>query len=845
MWTEVIINTELIMTILETARHFIADFLRDARLGFRVLRKSPGFALVAILTLALGIGANTAIFSIVDGVLLKPLPFFEPSRLVTLWERHPVKGIVQENVSPPDFADWSAQQRVFQRMAYWTGPAESNFVGEDGTEKVRASYASSDLFPTLGVTPILGRTFTADEDLREGNKVAVLGYEFWQRRFSGDTNVIGKTITIDTFGKRDYTIVGVLPRGFRFPDDTELWLPSGWNGLSRDRRGGHWLTVIARLKDGASLEAVAAEMNTIQGGIAQQFPDVVIGTHVVVLPLLEHTLGFRLRSALLVLLAIVACVLLIACANVANLALARAAARQRELAVRLAVGASRLRLVRQLMTESLLLAFIGGVAGVLLAIVIVRLIIFFNAGHVPRLEEAHVDARVLLFTLVVSLATGLLAGLAPAWQFTRPDLNSALKGEGGIGNLNRGRLRGVLVVAQLSLALILVVGAGLMTRSLLSLVRLDHGFDRSRLVTARIDYSVHGFTTWVQPTATRPQVKLREFLERLRSSPGVQYAGATGGLPGGQGAMRPFSLAIENRATAPGSLPVTANFQGITPDYFRAMAIPQLQGRQFDESDQLESKAVAIVNDAFVKRYFPGENPIGKRIAMFGRNPGELSNNPFSDSPWTEIVGVVGDVRRLTLEATLVPDVFRPYWQWPMQTPTLVVRENTGGAGVATAIRSELRAVSPNVPVPRVRTMDDLLSDVVAQPRFYTVLSALFGGVAVLLAVIGIYGVMACSVEQRRKEIGIRVALGAAPSGIARLILGGGMKLTIIGIGIGLVVAAMLTRVLRSLLFGIDPLDPLTYVLAGAVMVAASLAACIAPAYRAVRADPLIAIRHE
>jgi putative ABC transport system permease protein len=730
-------------------------------------------------------------------------------------------------------------------MAYWTGPAESNFVALDGTEKVRASYASSELFSTLGVAPLIGRTFTADEDLKDGNKVAVLGYEFWQRRFSGDASVIGRTLTIDTFGKRDYVIVGVLPRGFRFPDNTELWLPAGWNGLSRDRRQGHWLTVIARLKDGVSLEAASAEMNVIQAGIAQQFPAVVIGTEVVVLPLLEHTLGFRLRSALLVLLAIVVCVLLIACGNVANLALARVASRQRELAVRVAVGASRLRLARQLMTESVLLAVIGGAAGLLLSIVIIRLIVLFNAGYVPRLEEAHVDTRVLLFTFFVSLATGLLAGLAPAWQFTRPDLNKVLKGAGGTGNINRGRLRGILVVAQLSLAIVLVVGAGLMTRSLLSLVRLDHGFDRSRLVTARLDYSVHGFTTWVQPTATRPQFKLRELLERLRTNSAVQYAGAIGGLPGGQGAMRPFPIALENRSATAGMPPVTATFQGVTPDYFRAMAIPQLQGRQFDESDQLEDKAVAIVNDTFAKRYFPGEEVIGKRIAMFGRNPGELANNPFSNSPWIEIVGVVGDVRRLTLEATRVPDVFRPYWQWPMQTPTLVVRETTGAGGVAAAIRADLRAVSPNVPTPQVRTMDDLLSDVIAQPRFYTILSALFGGVALLLAVIGVYGVMSYSVEQRRKEIGIRVALGAVPRRIAGLIVGSGLRLTLIGMGVGLVAAAALTRVLRSLLFGIDALDPATFAIAGVVMIAASLTACLAPAWRAMRADPLAAIRQE
>ncbi len=820
--------------------------IQDIRFGLRILRKNPGYTLVAVLTLALGIGANTAIFSIVNRVLLQPLPYPDAERLVTLWERNPLKGIENENVSPPDFADWSAQQRSFERLAFWTGPGEFNLVQPDGVRKVRTAYASAELFPTLGVAPLIGRTFLAEEDRPQGNQVALIAHDFWQSHFALDPDVLGKTLTVDTFGRRDYTIIGVLPRNFRFPDETEVWLPAGWNGLPRDRRAGPWLTVLARLKSGVTPATAQTEMDAIQRRIAERHANVVIGTHVAVIPLLERTLGVRLRPALMSLSVIVFCLLLIACANVANLSLARAAARQKEIAVRLALGASRLRLARQLITESLLLALIGGVFGLLLAVLIVRLVVAFNQGHIPRLENVQLDGTMLLLSTTVSLATGLLSGLAPALQFSKPDLNRALKDgdRGDSAGLDRSRLRGLLVVTQIALALVLVVGAGLMTRSFVRLTRIDRGFNSERLVTVNLDFSVQGFTTWIQPTSTRPQLTLQEIMSRLRTLPGVRSVGAIGGLPRGPGALR-GSLAIENRASDAAGPGVKANFQGVTPDYFVAMGIPLLRGRTFTDDDKLEASSVAIINATLANRYFPNEDPIGKRIAMYGRNPGELATPPLSTSPWIEIVGVVGDVRRMSLEAAQVPDVFWPYWQWPMQTPTVVIRSDGETGALANLIRAEVRSVNKNLPQPSVQSMDEVLSDVVAQPRFYTLLSALFGGMALLLASIGIYGVMAYAVNQRTREIGIRIALGALPADVMRLVIARGLKLTLIGVGTGLGLAIGLTRLLASLLFGLSTSDPLTFAAGLIALIGASTLACYLPARRAVALDPMTSLRHE
>jgi predicted permease len=818
------------------------SFWQDLRYGIRMLVKNPGFVSVAVLTLALGIGANTAIFTVVNGVMLRPLPYEEPERLVMLWEINPRRNIEQQRVTPPNLAEWREQSRIFEKIAHWSGNGEFNLVTSDGVEKVWCAYVSSSLFSTLGVRPQLGRAFLPEEDQREGNRVAIIGYEYWQRRYAGDPNVIGRTLTVDTYGRRDYTIVGVMPLGFRFPDRTEIWLPVGWDGIPRDRRGGHWLSVIARLKDGATLEQAQAEMNTIQARIEQQYREALIGSQVAIVPLLEQTLGRNLRWALLILWGVVACVLLIACANVANLLLARAADRQKEIAIRLALGGSRWRMIRQLLTESLLLALIGGVIGVLLANWSLDLLIAFNADHVPRLSETRLDGRSLAFTLMITCLTALIFGLAPAWQTTKPDLNVALKdsGRGMTDGWRRSRLRHLLVVTEIALSMVLLIGAGLMLRSFAQLTQVDRGFQPDHLLTATLDFSVSGFTTWVRPTETRPQVTVRELLERLKNQPGVQSVAAVSDKAG-------FQITVENRQTGVEEDYPRTSYQGVTQDYFQAMGIPMLQGRTFTESDALEAPRVAILTASVAKRCFPNENAIGKRIHPGRLNPGQVAKpDPYTNqSMWTEIVGVVADVKSVNLNPQVEANVFVPYWQWPMRSPTLVVRTAGNPANLAAGLYSEVKALNKNLPTPKVQTMNERLSDVVAEPRFQTLLIGLFGILTLALVTAGIYGVVSYSVSQRTHEIGVRMALGAQPRGVLRMVLGQVMKLALVGIGIGLVGALMLTRLLKTLLFGVKATDPLTFVLTALLLAGVVLVASYLPARRAAKVDPMVALRCE
>src|SRR5215475_3474998 len=549
--------------------------LQDLRYGARMLLKNPGFALIAVITLSLGVGANTAIFTVVNGVLLRPLPYDEPDRLVMLWEADPRRNIEQQRVAPPNLVEWREQSRSFENIAYWTGNDEFNLVMADGVEKARCAYVTSSLFSTLRVRPQLGRAFLPEEDRTEGDRAALLSYEYWRRRFASDPNVIGRTLTVDTFGRRDYTIVGVMQPGFNFPNRTEIWLPVGWDGIPRARRGP-WLSVIARLKDGVSPKQAQAELGAIQSRIEQRNREA--SSSAVIIPLLEQTLGARLRSALLILWGVVTCVLLIACANVANLLLARAADRQKEIALRLALGGTRFRMIRQLLTESMLLASLGAVLGVALAGWSLKLLIAFNADHIPRLSETRLDGRSLAFTMSVACLTGLLFGLAPAWQTTRPDLNVALKdgGRGATGGSQRNRLRAVLIVAEVALSMVLLVGAGLMIRSFTQMTRVDRGFRPEHLLTAKLDFSISGFTTWVRPTETRPQVTIRELIERLKNQPGVQSVGAEGIKAG-------FQLTVENRQTGADDDYPRVSLQGVSPDYFRAMWIILFKGRASTE----------------------------------------------------------------------------------------------------------------------------------------------------------------------------------------------------------------------------------------------------------------------
>ena len=822
--------------------------MNDLRFAFRQLLKYPGFTAVAVLTLALGIGANTALFSVVNGVLLRPLPFHEHDRLVTLWESSPTQGVDQQNVSPPNFADWQAQGSAFEEMAFWTGPNDFNLVTRDGSEKVRESYASSSLFRLLRVEPQLGRGFLAEEDREKGPQTAVISHRLWQERFGGNRELIGQSLTVDTYARRTYTIVGVMPPGFQFPGDTELWLPAGWNGLPLNRRGGHWLNVLARLKSGVTLAQAKAEMNAIQARVAQQNPGAGMASEVSVVPLLQQTVGRNMRTALLVLWGVVVGVLLIACANVANLMLARAASRQKEIALRLALGAGRWRVMRQLLTESILLALLGGGVGTLLSYWGVKVFVAASPANIPRLAEVSLDGAALCFTVVTAVLTGIIFGLAPAWQFSRADLNETLK-EGtrsASSGTAAGRTRSLLVVAEVALATVLLVGAGLMLQSFAKLLTTDRGFRAEQLLTVELDFSVAGFTSWVHPTETRPQVRLRELMDRVRQLPGVESAGAAyrflrkDNLPPVNWPFVIFGRPPPGEGKRP-----TAEHGAITPGYIRTLGMRLMRGRDFTEADLLGAPGVALVNESFVRRFFPNEEPLGQHVTLEG-TPGPLGATDVYGLPmWSEIVGVVSDVKSLSAQPEAAPEIFRSYWQWPMQSPILFVRTSGNPTALIAAIRRETKSVIPSLPSPKIRLMTERVGESMAQPRFQAGLLNLFGGVALLLATCGIYGVLAYAVTQRQREIGVRLALGAQKRNVLSLVIGQGMRLALTGVAIGIVAALALTRVIRSLLYGVTPTDPVTFVFVSLLLGGVALLACWLPARRAAKIDPMEALRYE
>ena len=825
--------------------------LQDIRFGFRLLRKNPGFTTVAVITLAIGIGANTAIFSIINGVLLKPLAYPEPDRLVTLWERDGKRGVEQQRVSGPNYLDWRAQNTVLSDMAVspgWSGSEQFNIVLNDITVKVPGSYTSASLFTTLGMKPLLGRPFLPEEDRKEGNRVAVLGYGMWQRYFGGDTNVIGRTLTVDTYGRREYTIVGVMPPGFKSAGQCELWLPLGWMGVTLDqRRSAHWHKVIARMKAGVTLEQAQSELSAIQSRIQQTHPGEIVSSDVAVVPLLDHALGQNMRRALLVLWGAVAVVLLIACANVANLMLARAATRQKEIALRCALGAGRWRIVRQLLIESLLLATIGGGLGVLLGWWGLHLFIAGAPANIPRLDEVSLDLRALAFTIGISLVTGLLFGLAPAWQFSRPDLNESLKESTRAASAGIGahRMRNALIVAEVAFSLVLLTGAGLMIQSFARMWRAERGFQPEHLLSAELDFSVSGFTTWVQETSTRPQVPLQELIEHLRSFPGVQAVGAGSKLLRRENLPPNESISILGRPAVKPEEQPTAEFKGITPDWVRALGAHLLRGRDITESDTLKVPGAVLINETMARRYFPNEDPLGKHLKMGINQPPLGATNNRGLFEWSQIVGIVSDVKSLNPHPEAVPEVYQSYWQWPMQNPTLLLRTTGDPLTLAAAIRRETKAVIPNLPSPIIRTMDDLLSETVAPTRIQTALLSLFAGIALLLSAVGLYGVLAYSVAQRTHEIGVRMALGAQKHNVLSLIIGQGMKLVLVGLGIGVAAALGLTRFMRSLLYEVDVTDPVTFIAGSLFLVVTALIACWLPARRAAKIEPMVALRGE
>ncbi|HKA20807.1 MAG TPA: ABC transporter permease [Blastocatellia bacterium] len=804
----------------------MSTLIQDLRYAARMMIKQPLFFGVAVIALALGIGANTAIFTVVNGVLLQPLPHDHPDQLVWLWDSLP--KLPTAPTSAPEFLDWRDQNQSFEHLAAFQG---GNIFVDDGNavEDTPIGLVTVDFFSVFRVKPLLGRTFAEEETLPGRHRVVVLSQSLWQKRFGSDPNILGQTIKLMGI---PHTIVGVLPAGFSFPNEAQIWRPIPIDPKTLDR-GPHYLRVVGRLKSGVPLPQAQAEMSTIASRLSEQHPEKTAG-HGIKLELLRNVIVGDIGTALFVLLGAVGFVLLIACANVANLLLARANARQREIAIRTALGASRGRVVRQLLTESVLLSLAGGAAGVLIALWGVGALISLSPDTIPRVKEIHVDFRVASFALLVSLVTGVVFGLAPALQVSKPNLTDALKESGRTtGGVQRNRLRSSLVVLEIALSLVLLIGAGLMIKSFAKLNRINPGFNPNNLLTMGVTLLRTNY-----PEDENVAAFYSQMLDRLNSTPGVQSAGAITELPL-SGGNTSDNFTIEGRPPIAKQDQPLAECRVVTPHYFESMGIPLLQGRDFLYTDTKQTPNVALINEAFARRHFPGEDPLGHRLSLQGQ-----SRDPLL------IVGIVGDVRDLTLEEPATPEIYFPYLQNPLfdsfeRSVTVVVRTKSSPTGMVEGLRAELLSMDKTLPVYALKPMTEYLSDSLSKRRFNLVLLSVFAAVAVLLAAVGIYGVISYVVSQRTHEIGIRVAVGAHSIDILRLIVGQAMILTLVGIAIGIGAALALTRLMESLLFDVSVTDPLTFVVISAVLTSVALAACFVPALRATRVDPMIALRYE
>ncbi len=799
------------------------NLLQDMRYGFRMLLKRPGFTAIAVLTLALGIGANTAIFSVVNGVLLRPLPFAESDRLVRVYEKRLKLGRLRNPVSAPDFFDWRSQNQVFEEIAAYT-EWNTNLTGGEEPERVAGTVSTAALFSVLGVQPALGRAFLPEEDQPNANRVVLLSHGLWQRRFGADPGVVGKPIVLNGV---NFTVIGVMPSGFEFPfKETELWAPLGLDPADPGGRGGHFLDVVARLKPGVTLQQAQSNMDVIAGELEKQY-QVNTGHGVNIFPLFEEIIG-SVRPALMVLLGAVGFVLLIACANVANLLLVRTVGRQKEIAIRTTLGASRRRIIQQLLTESILLGVLGGVLGLLLAYWGTDLLISISPADMPRVSEITIDRRVLGFTFAISLLTGVIFGLLPAFQALRVNVNESLKveGRGSIGSSSRSRARSILIVTEVALALVLLVGAGLLIKSFKRLQDVDPGFKADQVLTMQLSLPRAKYSKPEQQTAFVQQV-----LERIKAVPGVGSVSTVVGPPlSGINASRYFQ--IEGRPPQPVGEGFNTHYNLASPEYFHTLSIPMLAGRDFSRQDVIGTPEVVIINQAMARRFWPNQDPLGQRLRI-------------SEEPWRTVVGIVGDVRHNGLDEEPKPEMFYPIMQTPLPFMTLMVRSTTDEKSLVASIQREIRAVDADQPVFSVKTMEQLVDESVSSRRLNMILLTTFAVVALTLAALGIYGVMAYSVGQRTHEIGVRMALGAQPGDVLRMIVGQGMILTFIGVGIGLIAAIALTRLMASLLYGVTATDPWTFAGVALVLSLVALLASFIPARRATKVDPMVALRYE
>jgi putative ABC transport system permease protein len=810
--------------------------LQDIRFGLRMLLKSPSVSIVATIALALGIGANTAIFSVVNAVLLQPLPFPDSNALMSVFETDTQRGQIRGSHSYPNFMDMRAQNTVFEHVACYHG-ADYILTGRGEPARLQGVVATADLFSLLGVSPILGRTFLPDEDKpSDSGRVAILSEQLFRKRFNSDPSILNQAITLDG---RPFTIVGVMPASFEFPiqnEPIELWTTIAGDASGEDpvtgQRGAHFLRVIGRLKPGVTQEQAQAELTTIAARLEQQYPDTNTRRSLRVDSALTALVG-DIRPALLILLGAVACVLLIACANVANLLLARATSRHKEMAIRSALGASRMRVIRQLLTESVLLSLVGGAVGLLLAVWWSDLLIALGKDDIPRAVHVRLDWRVLGFTLGVSLLTGLIFGLAPATHSSKSELVESLKdgGRGTSEGARRNRVRNLLVVSELAVAVVLLVVAGLLIQSLWRLRNVNSGLQPHNVLTFNV---------------TLPEIKYKsdqqsqffiDLKSRLESTPGVQSASAIYPLPL-SGDRFVISFEIEGRPMAPKDHP-SADFFTTGVGYFRAMGIPLIKGRDFDDRDKHGSTPVVIVTETFARQFFPNEDPIGKRI-----KPG-ISSIENEDSTMREIVGVVGDVRNRSLDTESKPAYYVPQTQVPFSQMVGVVKTNGEPRSMISAVTKLVGGMDADVPLFGVKSMEEYMAASVAAPRFNTTLLSIFAGVALVLTIVGLYGVMSYSVVQRTNEIGIRLALGAQSRDVLIMIIKQGSKLIVVGLMIGLAGAFAATRVIASLLFGVTTKDPFTFVAAAVLLAIVALLACYVPAWRATKVDPLVALRYE
>ena len=800
---------------------------RDVRYAVRRLIAAPGFTGVAVLTLALGIGANSAIFSVVNGVLLRPLPFADADRLAMVWNDNQRISMRTDITSWPAFEDWRTRSRSFARMAGYSASG-ANLAGDFGAERVMRAQVSEEFFEVLGVSPVLGRGFTAEEMVPNTAPVVVLSHAVWQQRFGGARDVIGRSVRVNGAASE---VVGVMPSGFDFPDGAGLWAPLRVTDGMRQSRGSFFLYVVGRLAAGTNFERAQSEMNGVAAALAEEYPQNSAGMGIFVQPMRTHLVGDA-RPALLVLLGAVGLVLLIACANVANLLLSRATSRHREVAVRLALGAGRGQVVRQLLTESLVIGLLGGGVGLGLAIGGVALL-HAGAGTVlPRIDQVSVDAVVLGFTLLLSLLTGLLFGLVPSLQVAGGSLTAALREEarGTVSTRTGGRTRGLLVVAELAVSLILLVGAGLLLQSFVRLNRVDTGFRSAGVLTARI--ALRG------PAYNQPAAALALYdrlFERLRALPGVQQVAAGSNilleeLPWSAG------FTVEGHPPEPDAEQIELTIDAVTPGYFHAVGTPLRLGRDVRDDDRDGALPVAIVNQAMVRRYWPSENPLGKRFKLGG---------PNSNQPWLTVIGVAGDARRTSQEQEARPSAYLPLRQLPVGDLLLILRSSGDPLAQAAPLREAVRSLDPDVPVSDVQLLESILHDRLAQRRLTTGLAGLFTFVAVGLALIGVYGVLSYAVSQGTREIGVRIALGASVATVLGLVYRRVAGLIVAGLTLGVLGALFATRTLTSLLFDVRALDPVTFMIAPVLLGAVALLACYVPARRATRVDPAVALRVE